>query len=258
MPEREGSQRWDDPLLMARDRLKRDLLVWRSRENGYDRGEVGCTAVLLDPHPLWLDAVADVVGRIGVHVVGMSTSPETALALIDEFDPDLFIAGIEATDGEMDGIECIATARKRRPRIKPIVLSMYDDPESINRALFAGALVYIVKTAHPDDLAAAVRQVFQHSIYLPDSRMQDPAPAREVRRLEPVPHLTRRELEILRLVAVGLPNAEVAKLLWVTEQTVKFHLSNIYRKLGVANRTEASRWAQIHGLLPSGAVSATA
>jgi DNA-binding CsgD family transcriptional regulator len=65
------------------------------------------------------------------------------------------------------------------------------------------------------------------------------------------PDLTRREVEILRLVAEGLSNAELARMLWVTEQTVKFHLSNIYRKLNVSNRTEASRWAQLNGLLPT-------
>src|SRR4051794_37218923 len=109
---------------MARDRLKREVLVWRSWENGYDRGEGGCTAVLLDPHPLWLEAVANVVGRIGVNVVGTATSPEQALSLIDELDPNLFIAGIELTEGEMDGIACIAAAKKRHPRLKPIALSM--------------------------------------------------------------------------------------------------------------------------------------
>jgi len=64
--------------------------------------------------------------------------------------------------------------------------------------------------------------------------------------------LTRRESEILRLVADGKPNGEIARDLWITEQTVKYHVSNIYRKLGVANRTEASRWAQLHGLLATG------
>jgi DNA-binding CsgD family transcriptional regulator len=66
---------------------------------------------------------------------------------------------------------------------------------------------------------------------------------------EDLPDLTRRELEILQLVAEGHSNTQLAKMLWVTEQTVKFHLSNVYRKLDVANRTEASRWAQLHGLL---------
>jgi DNA-binding CsgD family transcriptional regulator len=68
--------------------------------------------------------------------------------------------------------------------------------------------------------------------------------------------LTRRELEILCLVAEGHSNSQLARMLWVTEQTVKFHLSNIYRKLGVANRTEASRWAQLNGLLNSQATAA--
>ena len=63
------------------------------------------------------------------------------------------------------------------------------------------------------------------------------------------PELTRREIEILQLVSEGHSNSQVGRMLWVTEQTVKFHLSNIYRKLNVANRTEASRWAQLHGLL---------
>ena len=76
--------------------------------------------------------------------------------------------------------------------------------------------------------------------------------------LDNSPGLTRRELEILQLVAEGLSNAELARKVWVTEQTVKFHLSNIYRKLSVSNRTEASRWAQLHGLLPTPSVRFTA
>ncbi len=68
---------------------------------------------------------------------------------------------------------------------------------------------------------------------------------------EDLPDLTRRELEILQFVAEGHSNTQLAKMLWVTEQTVKFHLSNVYRKLHVANRTEASRWAQLNGLLSS-------
>jgi DNA-binding CsgD family transcriptional regulator len=70
--------------------------------------------------------------------------------------------------------------------------------------------------------------------------------------------LTRRELEILQLVGEGRSNAQVGRMLWVTEQTVKFHLSNIYRKLDVSNRTEASRWAQVRNLLPSPAAAADA
>jgi DNA-binding NarL/FixJ family response regulator len=137
----------------------------------------------------------------------------------------------------------------RFPDLKVIVLSMADGPDDVAAAFAAGAVAYVIKKAHPDDLAVAVRQAFEHSIYLPSRRGDQPARA-PVHGAD-LPDLTRRELEILRLAAEGLSNAELAKRLWVTEQTVKFHLSNIYRKLDVSNRTEASRWAQINGLLPT-------
>ena len=119
----------------------------------------------------------------------------------------------------------------------------------IDAALVAGVSAYVVKTAHPEDLASAVRQAFSHSVYLAGRRNLAPAPVEPKVEAADEPGLTRRELEILRLVAEGQSNAQLARMLWVNEQTVKFHLSNIYRKLDVANRTEASRWAQIHGLL---------
>ena len=103
-------------------------------------------------------------------------------------------------------------------------------------------------TTHPQDFY----QLEGHSIYLAGTRL---TPAPPVAQLDDSPGLTRRELEILQLVAEGHSNAELARMLWVTEQTVKFHLSNIYRKLDVANRTEASRWAQLRGLLATPAAS---
>jgi DNA-binding NarL/FixJ family response regulator len=116
--------------------------------------------------------------------------------------------------------------------------------------LAAGASAYVVKTAHPDDVASAVRQAFEHSVFTPGSAPVPTALADETpSRRERPGGLTRRELEILKLVAEGHSNAALAGMLWVTEQTVKFHLSNIYRKLDVTNRTEASRWAQVNGLL---------
>ena len=108
----------------------------------------------------------------------------------------------------------------------------------------------MIKTAQPEDLSAAVRQAFEHSIYFAGTT---PAlqPAATVHSIDEASVLTRRELEILQLVAEGKSNAQVGRTLWVTEQTVKFHLSNVYRKLDVANRTEASRWAQMRNLLPA-------
>ena len=205
------------------------------------------TAILVDQHPLWLDTVEQVVGRADIEVRAKVTSAAEAHERLGRIQPDLLVTGIKMGDGEMDGLALVRAAREQVPHLKVIVLSMYEDAQHIEAAFAAGADAYVVKTAHPDDLTSAVRQAFSHSIYLAGAR---PAPAPAVPVVDDSPGLTRRELEILRLVAEGHSNAQLARMLWVTEQTVKFHLSNIYRKLDVANRTEASRWAQLHDLLP--------
>jgi DNA-binding NarL/FixJ family response regulator len=199
------------------------------------------TAILLDRHPLWLAAVERVLAGLNVEVVAKTTSPETALELITEHEPELFITELDIGEDSMDGITCFTRARERNPKLSVIVLSRHTDPQHVEEALAAGASAYVTKTAEREDLAAAVRQAFEHTIYLRRTRSISVA-EKSV--------LTRRELEILQLVAEGLSNGKIARQLWVTEQTVKFHLSNIYRKLGVANRTEASRWAHREGLLP--------
>jgi DNA-binding NarL/FixJ family response regulator len=213
------------------------------------------TAVILDRQPLWLEAVELVLGRINVRVVGKATSSDKALDMIEAQRPDIFVTGIEMDAGEMDGIACIARARESVPSLRAVVLSAHTETGYIDAALDAGAVAYVVKSAHPDDLASAIRQAFQHSVYFADAR---PAPAPVGAAPSPAPavdaaahDLTRREREILQLVAEGHSNAKLAKMLWVTEQTVKFHLSNVYRKLDVSNRTEAARWAQLNGLLPA-------
>ena len=131
------------------------------------------------------------------------------------------------------------------------MLSRHHDPAHIDAAPAAGAAAYIVKTAHPDDVArrCAKRSTIpstwraRHAPSAGRSPLNRSRPAWPARAGSPA-----AQLEILRLVAEGHSNS-LARMLWVTEQTVKFHLSNIYRKLGVANRTEASRWAQVNGLL---------
>jgi DNA-binding NarL/FixJ family response regulator len=205
------------------------------------------TAILLDPHPLWLDVVQHVLERVDVEVRGTATEPDEAHELLSEHNPDLFVVEPTTYDGRVDAADAFRVARERAPAVRIIVLSSIADPEQIDRALKAGVVAYVIKTAQPDDLASAVRQAFEHSVFFPGSAESSaPSPAAVSEAASP---LTKREFEILRLVAEGHTNADMARKLWVTEQTVKFHLSNIYRKLGVANRTEAGRWAQVHGLL---------
>jgi DNA-binding NarL/FixJ family response regulator len=209
----------------------------------------GRTAVVVDEHPLWLDAVEQVLERVSVEVVGKATSLSEATRQLDEHRPDLLVVETTATEDDLTGVAWVEETARLYPDLRVIVLSTSDAPSDIAAALAAGVAVYVVKKAHPDDLAVAVRQAYDHSIFLPGHLVtRDAVPVEP--KLEH-PDLTRRELEILRLVSEGLSNAELAKMLWVTEQTVKFHLSNIYRKLNVANRTEASRWAQLNGLLPT-------
>jgi DNA-binding NarL/FixJ family response regulator len=206
------------------------------------------SAVLLDRLPLWLEAVECVLERTGVRVVGKTTRPTRALDLIDQHRADLFVTCIEMDTGDMDGLTCIRHACMRNPSLRAVVLSSHTD--YIEKALQAGAVAYVFKSAHPDDLASAVRQAFRHSVYFA-SPQPAVAPAWQPPGDAAAHELTGREREILQLVAEGHSNAKLAKMLWVTEQTVKFHLSNVYRKLNVSNRTEASRWAQLHGLLPA-------
>jgi DNA-binding NarL/FixJ family response regulator len=201
------------------------------------------SGLILDDHPLWLEALEPLLREVGIDVVARASTAEEALALLAEHKPDLFVADLHLNGG-VGGAACVREALRRFPALNVIVLSGFDDPASVEEALSAGAAAFVSKSALPEDLGSAVRQVFTHSVFLANQHQRRVhRPSRQSDRL---PGLTRREAEVLELVAEGYSNGRVAVLLWVTEQTVKFHLSNIYRKLGVANRTEATHWALVH------------
>jgi DNA-binding NarL/FixJ family response regulator len=207
------------------------------------------TAVVLDRHLLWAEAVEYVLGRVGVEIVGKSTSAVEALLVVQRLQPDLLVTDVDAADGKSAGLECLREARQLVPKLRGIVLSASEDEYQIDAALRAGASAYVVKSAHPEDFASAVRQSFSHSVYFAHGMRRPDAYVPDGNVSADHADLTRREREILRLAAEGHSNAQLARMLWVTEQTVKFHLSNVYRKLNVSNRTEAARWAQVHGLV---------
>lgn len=204
------------------------------------------TAVLMDPHPLCHTAIAGLLARFDIEVVGTTTSAGAAVALLEKHRPDLLVAELDLPEGRDDALRVLSLGRHADPALAVIVLSSTDDPALIDAAFEQGASAYVLKTSEPDVIATAVRQSFEPSHYF--TRPNEHRAATAAVELDE-PKLTRRELEILKLVSEGRSNRQVAELLWVTDQTVKFHLANVYRKLGVRSRFDAARWALEHGVL---------
>jgi DNA-binding NarL/FixJ family response regulator len=213
------------------------------------RGMREKSAVILDRHPLWLDAMDKLLHGVGIEVVGRATSGDEAVEMVEQHCPDVLVAGVDGSSGEL--LASVLRAKTAHAGLKAVVVGDSTDTDAIDAAFASGASIYCVKTAEQEDLASAIRQAFERSIFIATGEALTVSEPRSTAEVESAAReLTKRELEILRLVAEGYSNSQLAKMLWVTEQTVKFHLSNTYRKLNVANRTEASRWAQVNGLLP--------
>ena len=204
---------------------------------------------IADDHRLMLTGLRTALTRApDIELVGEAGTGKGIVAIALKAKPDVVLLDLRMPDG--DGLWALKEIRRESPDTKVIVLSMFDDHQHVNQAINDGAAGYIVKTIDPDDLPAAIRQTVQGTVFSARAVL-DP---RKANQRGPDQLITDRELEILQHVAEGLSNAQIAKALWVTEQTVKFHLSNVYRKLGVSNRTKASRYALSRGLLASGVV----
>jgi DNA-binding NarL/FixJ family response regulator len=173
-------------------------------------------------------------------VVGEASRGGQVLRLVDELRPDVVLLDLRLP--EVDGLVCLDQIKRRFPQVRVIILSVSSDAKLIGNVLKRGADGYIIKSVNPADIPAVIRQVIEGTVYTPTTlgdREQGAAAS---------VGLTARELAILEALAAGMSNQAIAKRLWVAPQTVKFHLTNIYRKLGVANRTEAARYAYQHGL----------
>jgi len=201
--------------------------------------------VIADDHRLILDGIKNsLLEDGGFEIVGEATSGERVLPLVGQTNPELVVLDLRMPG--MDGLTCLEQIKKRYPRVKVVILSVSTDERVIESVLARGASAYIVKSVNPVDLPAALRQAVAGTVFtaigMPDGEAPNAAKAAG---------LTDRELAILSALARGLSNGQIGKELWIAEQTVKFHLTNIYRKLGVANRTEAARFAYQEGLVTS-------
>jgi DNA-binding NarL/FixJ family response regulator len=197
--------------------------------------------LLADDHRLILEGLRNALEEVeGIEIVGATSSGRKVVPLIARTNPDLVLLDMRMPD--MDGLTCLERIRKQCPSVKVVMLSAFHDGERIRAALKRGASAYIVKTVDPLDLPTALRQVLAPTIYFGAEPAADTDSAAAA-------GLTEREVAMLRALARGLSNNAISAEFWVTEQTVKFHLTNIYRKLGVKNRTEATRYAYQHGIV---------
>jgi DNA-binding NarL/FixJ family response regulator len=193
--------------------------------------------LLADDHRLIVDAVRSVLEAAGdFEIVGQVDSGDQVLPLVSRTNPDVVLLDVHMP--LMDGLKCLDLIRERHPSVRVVILSALDEPETIAAALNRGASAFIAKQIDPRDLASAVRQVVDGSVY---HAPVQPGSAGAGSSEET--GLTASEQRVLDALARGLTNKEIASELWLTEQTVKFHLTRIYRRLGVANRTEAVRCA---------------
>ena len=198
--------------------------------------------LLADDHPLMIAAVRSALeSEKDFEVVGEATSGSQVMPLVSSARPDVVLIDLRLP--EIDGLTCLERISAKHPTVRVLLFSGVDDRAQIAVALERGACAYLVKSIHPGDLAAVIRQAVAGSFFC--AAGLDTVAARSGAHDA---GLSGREAEILCSVARGLSNRAIAKELWLSDQTVKFHLHNIYRKLNVANRTEAAKYAFDHGL----------
>jgi NarL family two-component system response regulator LiaR len=202
------------------------------------------TRVLLaDDHRLMLEAVRFALEEDGdFEIVGATTEATKVQGLVAELQPDVVLLDVRMP--QLDGITCLKRIHAAFPEVAVVMLSASEDPAVIAAAMENGASAFVLKHLDPRDLGGVIRQarsgvVFQSAGLFAEASATLAAEA----------GLTSKEHQILNLLSTGLSNAAIAKELWVADQTVKFHLSNIYRKLKVKGRTAAVEVARQRGLI---------
>jgi DNA-binding NarL/FixJ family response regulator len=197
--------------------------------------------VVADDQALMRDALRVVLeGDADFELVGEAPSGAELIELLDRVEAD--VALVDLAMPPLDGLECLERIRDRHGDVTVVVLSATDDHRQIEAALRRGASAYVLKSVSPFDLPAIIRQAVEGAAFVPLPASASAAP-------DPRSSLSDRELAVLAELARGRTNKEIAAELWVSEQTVKFHLRNVYRKLGISRRTDALRFAHEHDVL---------
>ena|SRR5581483_2446599 len=192
------------------------------------------TVVVIDPHPLRQQRSRALLQRNGLNVLAVASTVELAPELAEAHEADVLFIVLGETVEAATAYSVLRKAHKRRENLVTVAMVEDADAARAEAALSAGTFAVVSPSTSAQEIARIALDALAE-------QERDECLTRS--------RLTRREIEILRLVAEGRSNREVAKKLWVTDQTVKFHLANTYRKLGVRNRVEASQWAFSRGLV---------
>jgi NarL family two-component system response regulator LiaR len=209
------------------------------------------TVLIVDDHELVREGVRTLLQRMSdIQVVGEADSGKEGLRLVAQFAPD--VALMDLVMPEMDGVEATRQLKRVSPSTQVIVLTSFDDDEHILPAICAGALSYILKHVSAEELVDAVRKAARGEVV-----MSPQVAARVMRELRQGADerpaldtdLSEREIEVLRLIAEGRSNTEIAERLVISEHTVKRHVSNILSKLHLADRTQAAVYAWREGMV---------
>lgn len=205
--------------------------------------------LLVDDHEMVRIGLAAVLGtEDGIEVVGEASNGHDGIRLAQEYRPDVVLMDL-VMEG-MDGIETTRKLLQLYPECKVIVLTSFLDDEKMYPVIEAGAFSYLLKTSRASEIAQAIRAAAKGQSILESqvaskimNRFRQPKPV-----AEPHEELTDREMEVLRLIAKGKSNQELADDLFIGVKTVKFHVTNVLSKLGVEDRTQAAIYAFKHGL----------
>jgi DNA-binding NarL/FixJ family response regulator len=205
--------------------------------------------LIADDHAVVRSGLAQLVSAFGdVELVGAAADGEQAVALCAERRPDVVLMDLEMP--QLDGIEATRRITAADPGVAVVILTSFSDRQRILGALDAGAVGYVLKDAEPDELARAIRAAAQGESPLDPKAARALLSARSA--ASPADSLSEREREVLLMVAEGLANKQIARRLTISEKTVKAHLTSVFRRIGVTDRTQAALWAERNGLRPGG------
>ncbi len=206
--------------------------------------------LLVDDHEMVRIGLAAVLGtEEGIEVVGEAGNGMDGLRLAREYSPDVVLMDL-VMEG-MDGIETTRRIMEEMPECRVIVLTSFLDDEKMYPVIEAGAFSYLLKTSSASEIADAIRAAARGQSVLESqvaSKMMNRFRRPQQTAAQPHEDLTEREMEVLKLIALGKSNQEIADDLFIGIKTVKYHLTNLFGKLGVEDRTQAAIYAHRNGL----------